>query len=193
MPTDYEIEVDELRAIAGRDAAAFTRWFARCEIPLKRSLQIFAALVDVESVAQDVAFKVWQHASTIRPDGRTGFLLRWAKTVGLNDARSKLRRPGDRPGQRIPLIDEDDFGSTSPKPRDPFFLERVRRCLERLQPHQQRAFVARVSDGGVRPDRELATSIEMGFDAFRQNLTRGRKALMQCLASFKIDVAEYLR
>jgi|SRR4051812_32262792 hypothetical protein len=30
-------------------------------------------------------------------------------------------------------------------------------------------------------------------DAFRQNLSRGRKALVLCLASFKIDVAEYVR
>jgi DNA-directed RNA polymerase specialized sigma24 family protein len=193
VPTDYDIEVDELGAIAGRDDEAFKRWFIRCESPLRRSLRSFAELVDVEPVVQDAAFKVWQNASKITPDGRPGFLLRWSKTVALNDARSKLRRSGDRPGQRVPLTDEDAFGSTSPTPRDPFLLERIKRCLERLQSHQQRAFLARVSDSGARHDRELATSIDMGFDAFRQNLTRGRKALLKCLASFKIDVAEYLR
>jgi DNA-directed RNA polymerase specialized sigma24 family protein len=192
MPTDYEIEVDELGAIAGRDAAAFTRWFARCEIPLKRSLQSFAELVDVESVAQDAAFKVWQHASAITPDGRPGFLLRWSRTVALNDARSKIRRADHRPDHWELLTGEEVNKGISPPP-DSFFLERVKRCLERLQAHQQRAFLARLADGGARPDRELATSIDMGFDAFRQNLTRGRKALVQCLASFKIDVAEYLR
>ena len=40
--------------------------------PLKRSLQSFAELVDVELVAQDAAFKVWQHAAAISPDGRPG-------------------------------------------------------------------------------------------------------------------------
>jgi DNA-directed RNA polymerase specialized sigma24 family protein len=192
VPTDYDIEVDELRAIAGRDAAAFTRWFARCEILLKRSLQSFAELVDVESVVQDTGFNVWQHASRITPDGRPGFLLRWSRTVALNDARTKIRRADHRPDRWEPLT-EEEVDKRIPPPPDSFFLERVRRCLERLQPHQRRAFMARVDDLGARPDRELATSIDMGFDAFRKNLSRGRKALVQCLASFKIDVAEYLR
>jgi DNA-directed RNA polymerase specialized sigma24 family protein len=193
VPTEYEVEVDELRAIAARDAVAFTRWFARCEIPLRQSLRSFAELVDVESVAQDAAFKAWQDAARLTPDGRPGFLLRWTKTVAANDARNKLRRSGHRLDHRMPLPDEDDFGSSRPSPRDTFFLERVRRCLDRLNPHQQRAFRARLDDGGVRPDRELATSIGMGFDAFRQNLTRGRKALVECLGSFGIAVTEYLR
>ena len=94
-------------AIAGRDAAAFTRWFARCEIPLKQSLQSFAELVDVESVVQDAAFKVWQNASNITPDGRPGFLLRWAKRVALNEARSKIRRSDHRPDHREPLTEEE--------------------------------------------------------------------------------------
>ena len=130
MPSDYEVEVDELRAIAARDAAAFTRWFARCEIPLKRSLRSFAELVDVESTAQDAAFKVWQDAARITPDGRPGFLLRWTKTVAANDARNKIRRSGHRLDHRMPLPNEDDLGSSTSSTRDPFFLERVRRCLE---------------------------------------------------------------
>ena len=194
MPTDYELEVDELRAIAARDVAAFTRWFARCEIPLKGSLRSFAELVDVESVAQDAAFKVWQDAARIRPDGRSGFLLRWTKTVALNAARNRIRRSGQRLDHRMPLPEDDGPKSgRAPSPRDPFFLERVKRCFDQLNPHQLRAFRARLDDGGVRADRELAASIGMGFDAFRQNLTRGRKALVECLASFNIAVTEYLR
>ena len=193
MPADYDLEVDELRAIAARDQTAFTRWFARCEIPLKRSLHSFAELVDVESIAQDTAFKVWQDASRITPDGRPGFLLRWSKTVALNDARNKVRSSGHRRDHRVPLPNEDapEAGTTSPI--DPFFRERIARCFERLQANQQRTFRARLDDGGVRADRDLATSIGMSFDAFRQNLARGRKALVACLGSFNIDVMEYLR
>ena len=192
MQTDYGTEVAEHGAIVGRNQDAFKDWFKRCEIPLKRSLQSFAELVDVESVVQDTGFKVWQHASKITPDGRPRFLLRWAKTVALNDARTKIRRSDHRPDRWEPLTEEEVDKRISPPP-DSFFLERVKRCLERLQPHQQRAFLARLGDGGARRDRELAQSIDMGFDAFRQNLSRGRKALVQCLASFKIDAAEYLR
>jgi RNA polymerase sigma factor (sigma-70 family) len=194
VPTDYELEVDELRAIAARDATAFTRWFARCEIPLKQSLRRFAEIVDVESVAQDAAFKVWEHADRITPDRRPGFLLRWTKTVALNDARNKVRRSGQRIEHRESLPADDEFvPPVRPAIRDTFFLERVRRCLERLNAHQQRAFMARLADGGARPDRELAASIGVGFDAFRQNLARGRKALVECLGSFGIAMTEYLR
>jgi DNA-directed RNA polymerase specialized sigma24 family protein len=192
VPTDYELEVDELRAIAARDATAFTRWFARSEVPLKVSLRSFAELVDVESIAQDAAFKAWQDAKHIKPDGRPGFLLRWTKTVALNDARNKIRRSGQRLDHRMALPDEDSFASPGPFLRDTFFLERVRRCAAKLNPLQQRAFWARLGDGGARPDRELAEAIGVGFDAFRQNLTRGRKALVECLRSSGIAVSEYL-
>jgi DNA-directed RNA polymerase specialized sigma24 family protein len=194
VPADYELEVDELRAIAARDATAFTRWFARCEIPLKQSLRSFAELVDVESVAQDAAFKVWENADHITPDRRPGFLLRWTKTVALNDARNKVRRSGQRIEHREALPADDSFvPPVRPLMRDTFFLDRVRRCLDKLNPHQLRAFRARLDDGGVRPDRELAASIGVGFDAFRQNLTRGRKALVECLGASGIAVREYLR
>ena len=34
-------------------------------------------------------FKVWEDAARITPDGRTGFLLRWAITVARNEARNQ--------------------------------------------------------------------------------------------------------
>ena len=55
MAEEYEIEAAELDAIARRDPDPFTRWFARCEIPLKRSIRNFAEVVDVEAVVQDMA------------------------------------------------------------------------------------------------------------------------------------------
>ena len=51
----------------------------------------------------------------------------------------------------------------------------------------------RLADRGERSDRELARSIGITFDAFRQNLARGRRALKQCLSKFGIDVTEYVR
>ena len=193
MPTEYDLEVDELKAIAARDQTAFTRWFARCEIPLKRSLQSFVELVDIECVVQDAGFKAWQNASRIVPDGRPGFLLRWTKTVALNDARTKIRRAGHRLDKLREAFRDDEFEYVKPSRRDPFLLKHVRDCLQGLNPLQRQAFRARAEDKGSRPDRELAAEIGMGFDAFRQNLARGRKALVQCLASSGIAVMEYLR
>jgi DNA-directed RNA polymerase specialized sigma24 family protein len=193
VPADYDLEVDELRAVAARDQTAFARWFARCEIPLKRSLQSFAELVDIECVVQDAGLKVWRNASRIVPDGRSSFLLRWTKTVALNDARTKIRRAGHRLDKLREAFGEHGFESVKPSRRDPLLAKHVQDCLQRLNPLQRLAFRARVEDKGARPDRELAAEIGMSFDAFRQNLARGRKALVRCLGSFNIDVMEYLR
>ena len=193
MAEDYDVEVAELHAIGRRDRDTFSRWFARCEIPLKQSLRSFAQVVDVEALVQDTAFKVWEHASRITPDGRTGFLLRWARTVALNAARNIARRPGHRPEHQVPLEDHPEAGAAVIMAGDPILRARIRQCLERLQTHQQRAFRARFDDSGQRTDRDLATSVGMSFDVFRQNMTRGRKALVKCLSSFKIDVMEYVR
>ncbi len=190
MAEDYDVEVAELQAIADGDKEAFCRWFARCEIPLKRSLRSFAQAVDVEAVVQETGLKLWKDPSRITPDGRTGFLLRWGITVARNEARNYVKRTG----RQVALEEHPEVaGATVNMAGDPILRARIRQCLEHLQTHQQRAFQARLDDGGKRADRDLAASIGMSFDVFRQNMTRGRKALVKCLSSFNIDVMEYLR
>jgi DNA-directed RNA polymerase specialized sigma24 family protein len=186
---DYDVDLSEHSAIIARDRDVFSRWFARSELSLKRSLRSFAEVADVEAIVQDTAVKIWQGASRILPDGRPGFLLRWARTVAVNAARNAARQSGRHVSlpPDLPAVDRPGAGS------DPLLRERVRRCLERLLPGQRRAFEARISDGGSRNDRELASSSGMSFDAFRQHLARGRKALVGCLGSYGIDVLEYLR
>lgn len=189
---DYELEVAELSAIVGRDQDAFSRWLARCEIALKRSLSPFAQVVDVESVTQEAALRVWQHAGSITPDRRPGFLLRWAITVARNQARNQAKRAG----REVPLVVDVAAAPASSSGGagrvDPLLRERVARCLSRLSRVPRKAIQARVSDGGEQPDRALAAAIGMGFDAFRQNLARGRAALTKCLRKAGIDIAEYL-
>jgi RNA polymerase sigma factor (sigma-70 family) len=187
---DYDVEVAELQAITQGDQGAFSRWFARCEIPLKRSLRSFAPAVDVEAVVQETAMKLWNGASRIAPDGRPGFLLRWGLTVARNEARNRAKRSA----RHVALEDHPEVaGATVNMAGDPILRARIRHCLERLQTHQQRAFRARLDDGGKHADRDLAALVGMSFDSFRQNLARGRKKLVTCLSSFKIDVMEYLR
>lgn len=190
---DYDLEVAEFQAIAGGDVDAFARWLARCEIPLKRALRSFAQVVDVEAVVQETAIKVWEDPSRITPDGRSGFLFRWACTVALNAARNSATRHGNRPDHHAPMPSDDVFEGHERRLPDIFLRVRIQSCLELLQDPQQRAFRARLADSGNRSDRELAASIGMTFDAFRQTLTRGRRSLVKCLQSFNIDVMEYLR
>lgn len=189
---DYQGEVAELEAIVGRDQDAFSRWLARCEIALKRSLSPYAQAVDVESVTQEAALRVWQHASSIAPDRRPGFLLRWAITVARNHARNQARRAG----REVPLVPDDIPAPNSAAGGtgrvDPLLRERVARCLSRLSRLPRKAIEVRMSAGGAQPDRALAAAVGMGFDAFRQNLSRGRAALTRCLRKAGIDIAEYI-
>jgi RNA polymerase sigma factor (sigma-70 family) len=189
VAADHDIEVAELEAIVRREQEVFKRWFTRCEIRLRLSLRSFAKTVDVEAIVQEAAIRVWQRASTVTPDGRTGFLLRWAITVARNNARNDVKRAG----HRLP----DD---PSRKVQDPADIMpdlklrgRIQHCLSELRPNPRRTLDARRSDDGQHSDRELAASTGMTFDTFRKNLERGRSALKQCLRRFGIDVAEYLR
>ena len=43
---------------------------------------------------QERRLQLWKDASTITPDGRTGFLLRWGITVARNEARNDVKRAG---------------------------------------------------------------------------------------------------
>ena len=136
---------------------------------------------------QETGLKLWKDPSRITPDGRTGFLLRWGITVARNEARNHVKRTG----RQVALEEHPEVaGATVNMAGDPILRARIRQCLEHLQTHQQRAFQARLDDGGRRADRDLAASIGMSFDVFRQNMTRGRKALVKCLSSFNIDVRD---
>jgi RNA polymerase sigma-70 factor (ECF subfamily) len=186
---DYDGEVAELQAIAAHDEDAFTRWFARHDIALKRSLRSFAAIVDVEAIVQETAIRVWSHASSITADGRPGFLVRWAATVARNMARTEARRSG-----RLQFVESPpETPAPVDHPPDPAFTARAQRCFKQLSP-KLRLAMERVRDhGGSQSLRDVAAAIGMTHDSIRQNLTRARRALEECLESHGIDVRSYLR
>jgi RNA polymerase sigma factor (sigma-70 family) len=179
----------EHQLIVAGDQERFAHWLARCEEPLRLSLRNFARVVDVEAVVQETALRVWQSAARIEPDGRPGFLLRWAITVARNLARDTARRAG-----REVALDEgyDAPAPSSTAPGDPILNSRIRVCREQLPPKPAAAIEARLSFGGTVSDRQLAERIEMTFDAFRQNLSRARHLLEQCLERAGIDVRSLL-
>jgi RNA polymerase sigma factor (sigma-70 family) len=205
---EYAIEVAEWEAIARRDPDAFGRWFARHDIPLKRSLRTFSRDVDVEAIVQDTAIRVWERASTIVPDGRPAFLMRWATTVAKNNARNEVKRatcstpPGShgdndppRVRRQLPLAEGDHHLDTTfaVVGSDPWLRARILRCLEELSPILRRAIDAVLAEGGQRPYREVAAARGMSHDSLRQNLKRARNALEQCLGLSGIALREYLR
>ena len=66
-------------------------------------------MVDVEAIVQDAALQIWKEPFRIVPDGRSGFLRRYATTVALNAARNAATRAGR---ERPPLSLRDLIGLT---------------------------------------------------------------------------------
>jgi DNA-directed RNA polymerase specialized sigma24 family protein len=191
VPNDNDLEVAEWQAIVRRDEDAFKRWLERIEITLRRSLRSFATVVDVEVVVQETAIRVWDLASTIVPDGRPAFLARWAATVARRKALNEVKRAQ----REVPLDESSDrFDTQSVQAgADPFLRARIHSCHERLPTALRRVIDMILADGGQRPGRECAAESRISHDAFRQNLARGRRALVNCLKEHGIDIREYLR
>lgn len=184
-------EHSEWQAIRQRDEVAFARWLARCEVRLRRSLRPFAPVVDVEAVLQETAIQIWEHdVHRIRPTGGSEFLLRWAFVVARNKALNIARREG-----RLESFEtwEDLSPGVETSHGDPLLRDRIRMCLERLVPTLRRVVNARLTDDGQHKDRELAERLGVSFEAFRQNLARGRRALEECLSAHGIDIRAYLQ
>ena len=190
MADSYQLEVAELQAIVNRDADAFCRWFSRSDLRIRLSLRGFADVVDVEALVQDAALQIWKEPSRIVPDGRSGFLRRYATTVALNAARNAATRAGR---ERAPLSLRDLDRPDGRPLADPMLRGRIHKCMARLAGNPRRALLACVENGKSRSGREVAAEIQMGFDAFRQNLARARASLVLCLKAFQVDVMEYLR
>lgn len=164
----------------------FARWLAACEEPLRLSLRRFARQVDVEGMLQETALRAWHAAPRIEPQGGPDGLLRWAKTVAKNLAIDQVRK------NRHEVVLEDDVPAPLSPPPDPALRRRIGECLAGLPPKLREALMARIEAAGTLSDRLIADSARMKFDAFRQNLARGRRLLEKCLRKFGIDVRRLL-
>ena len=172
-------------AIRLGDADAFARWFAACEEPIRLSLRRFARQVDVEGVVQETALRVWQAAPTLEARGGPGYLLRWAVTVARHLAIDQARRAA----REVPGGVDDDLPAPAPSRQpDPALWARIAECRGKLPARPAAALTARLAGDGTLSDRRLAEVVGMTFDAFRQNLARGRRLLEDCLRGFGIDV-----
>ena len=64
----------------------------------------------------------------------------------------------------------------------------VANCREKLPPQPAAALTARLDDGGLRHDHELAATLGMRTNTFLQNITRARRLLADCLRAAGIDI-----
>jgi DNA-directed RNA polymerase specialized sigma24 family protein len=168
------------------DREAFTSWVRLCETPLRKSLRSFAPYVDVESVVQEGLLRMWLLAPTLTLEGENAS-LRYALRLVRNLALSEARRlgtagPDDLETFPEPPVDPDP-------PADPWLLQAILRCIEKLPRRPREALSARLRGG---PDRGLASSVGMRLNTFLQNIVRARQLMAKCLKGAGINVEDHL-
>ena len=176
------IDLDiHLPAIGAGDSAAFGRWVAGAELPLRQSLRSFAAACDTEAVLQETLLRVWQLAPKVTPDGRGNSLLRFAHRIARNLCLDEARRLRSEP-----LPEEGPPVELQPELPDPMLRRAIEECRGKLPKKPAQALAARIAAEGAEPDATLARRLGMSLDAFWQNFTRARKLLQECLAKKKV-------
>lgn len=177
-----------LPAIGAGDPAAFARWLAGAEQPLRLSLRAHAASCDTEAVLQETLLRVWQLAPRVEPDGQGNSLLRFAHRIARNLCIDEARRLRTQP------LDVDAAGPqhqpeqlrVEPAPPDPFVRRAIEECREKLPKKPALALTERLSRGGREPDAQLARRLGMSLNTFLQNFTRARKLLAACLEKKRV-------
>jgi RNA polymerase sigma-70 factor (ECF subfamily) len=165
-----------LPSVAGGDARAYGAFLACAEPVVRRSLRSFATRVDVEAVLQEAFLRLWQVAPRVELDGRPNSFLRLGLRIARNLALDECKRRRELP------LPEDFEPAADPVLPDPMIAERIRVCFGELPPKPGAALRARLDGDPGEPDAAIAARIGMRVNTFFQNVTRARKALLECLA-----------
>ena len=181
------MDADEIffRVIVAGDSAAFGRWIAGAERPLRKSLRSFSSRVDVEAVLQEALLRTWQIAPRVEWDGKPNPLLRVALRIARNLAIDEVRR-----ARTVSVSDEefDVLAFAVTRETDPLLRKTILECREKLPAQPARALDARVQSSGSEPDATLALKLGMKLNTFLQNFTRARKLLADCLRARGVEL-----
>ena len=180
-------------AIAAGDTDAFAQWMRGAERPLRLSLRRYAAVVDTEAVLQETLLRVWQVAPRFKPDGKPDGLLRLAYRIAHNLAVSEIRARNSEQTATDTLDNEhEEAAIESASDPDPMLERAIKVCFELLSEKPRQAMMLRLTGAGL-SDVHLAEILEMTRNTFLQNITRARKALIECLERHDIHLDEVSR
>ena len=180
-------------AIALGDSDAFAQWMRGAERPLRLSLRRYAAVVDTEAVLQETLLRIWQIAPRFQPDGKPDGLLRLAYRIAHNLAVSEIRSRNAEQSAKDALANEHEEAAIEPaSDPDPTLARAIKTCLELLSGKPKQAMMLRLTGDG-RSDTRLAEILKMTRNTFLQNITRARKALIECLERHDIYLDEVTR
>ncbi len=175
-------EVDRAyRAVQAGDADAFAAWLRLVELPLRASLRSFATVVDVEATLQEGLLRMWTLAPTLELTGSNASLrysIRLVRNLALEEAR-RLRRQITVEMERLAALAAEQIVPATPP--DPGLRRLIEQCIELLPRRPREALRARIIEGGVRHDRDLAAELHMKLNTFLQNIVRARRLMRTCL------------
>ena len=135
---------------------------------------------------------MWRLAPGLELHGG-GASLRYALKLARNLAISEARRLRTIRRVDIEEVDDDPGVSVPPDPiPDPRLRRAILACVEKLPSQPRAALDARIHEGGIRPDRDLARGLEMQLNTFLQNIVRARRFVAACLEKAGLPLKEIL-
>jgi DNA-directed RNA polymerase specialized sigma24 family protein len=163
------------------DEQAFAAWVRLVEMPLRASLRRFAPVVDVEEIVQEGLVRMWRLAPGLGLSGANAS-LHYVRRLARNLAISEARRLGTVGRVDLDRLETEPEGSIQPVPMPDARLGlAIRACMEQLPARPREALTARIHQGGVQPDRDLARGLNMQLNTFLQNIVRARRLVALCL------------
>ena len=177
---DADLDTLWQRACAG-DEESFGDWMGRVERPIRLALHPWAQRVDVECLVQEACLRMWVRACDRAKPELTGrkaslrYAIVLAKKLALNEAR-KRKREEVLPPEDMP----DSVVNPDPDP-EPRLRLAIRECIAALTGKLALVMALRISNEGVRPDRDLAGELGLQLNTFLQNVVRARKQIDACL------------
>jgi RNA polymerase sigma-70 factor, ECF subfamily len=146
-PAAAASDADLIRAVAGRDRAAFVALFGRYAGRVKAyAMRAGIAAADADEIAQDVLVAVWRHAASFDPARAAAST--WIFAIARNRRVDLIRRslrPAPDPADPLfrPDPEPDGFVRFSAAERE----ARLREALAGLAPEQRQVLVAAFYDG----------------------------------------------
>lgn len=90
------------------------------------------------------------------------------------------------------LLEDPSLGDGPPEAPDPLLRRLIGACREKLARKPRAALDGRLLASGAEPDSAVAERLGMRTNTFLQNITRARKALLECLRRAGVPLSELL-
>jgi len=174
-------EFDLIRAIAGRDEAAFEQLVKRYQAPVITFIFRYVGdLYSAQDLAQEVFLRIFQAAPSFKPKAKVStWVFRIAYNLSANELKRR-KRMGDfhaRTSTGDPDIWERPLTNHRAAARNREMEERLMSALSELSENQRAAFLLKINEG--LSYREISTILDVSVASVESLIFRARSRLKQ--------------